>query len=362
MSSQISVPLSQLPIAWSAVFAELTPSVVLPRNGAVEAPPSRPESWESSGAAVRRSNREPRTGNWQLPGVVPASRLGDRPRPAMAASGVAAVDALCGGLPRGALTEICGPASSGRTSLLLAAMAQATARGEVVALVDANDCFDPASAEAAGVELKRVLWVRCRQQGRMPNADCRMETCKQSAIGIRQSALRKEYSAIEQALKAADLLLQAGGFGMVIVDFGDVPEQVARRVPLTSWFRFRRAVEHTDTVLLAVTREACAKSCASLVLRLTAGRLVTGAEAPSNNDAGVTGLKPGASTVVPGASRAPGVSTALPGTSTGAPVHARLLHGLEIRAEVLRDAVQGKKPVQSAARFATQTEWKRNIG
>jgi hypothetical protein len=268
-------------------------------------------------APSRRSDWEPKSRNWKLPGIMLASRLGDRPRPAMAASGVAAVDALTGGFPRGALTEICGAASSGRTSLLLAAMAQATARGEVVALVDAGDCFDPASAEAAGVDLKRVLWVRCNNF-RLPISDCRMAR-KQSAIGNRKSAI---YGPVEQALKATDLLLQAGGFGMVVVDCGDVPEQVARRVPLTSWFRFRRAVEHTDTVLLAMTREACAKSCASLVLKLTAdGRRLT-----------------------------------------ADPPHAQLLSGLEIRAEVLRDAVQGKKPVQSAARFASATDWQRKLG
>src|SRR5271165_3550951 len=76
-------------------------------------------------------------------------------------TGVAEVDAIAGGLPQGCLTEIFGPASSGRTSLMLAAMAEATGGGDVCALVDAGDAFDPASAAAAGVRLERLLWVRC---------------------------------------------------------------------------------------------------------------------------------------------------------------------------------------------------------
>ena len=97
----------------------------------------------------------------ELPPVVAASRLADRPAAATVASGIEALDALTGGLPRGGLSEICGPASSGRSSVLMAVMARMTAQGEVCALVDASDSFDPKSAEAAGVELRRVLWVRC---------------------------------------------------------------------------------------------------------------------------------------------------------------------------------------------------------
>src|SRR5215475_8956059 len=83
-----------------------------------------------------------------------------RPLPELVRTGVSEVDAATGGLPRGCLTEIIGPASSGRTSLLLAILAEATARDEICALVDTDDAFDPASAEAAGVRLQRVLWVR----------------------------------------------------------------------------------------------------------------------------------------------------------------------------------------------------------
>ena len=93
--------------------------------------------------------------------VTPASQLDIRPAPEMVSCGIPALDALTGGLPRGCLTEICGPASSGRTTVLLAALAAATRRGEFCAVVDASDALDPRSAAAVGVELSRLLWVRC---------------------------------------------------------------------------------------------------------------------------------------------------------------------------------------------------------
>jgi recombination protein RecA len=158
-----------------------------------------------------------------------------RPLPERVRSGVPELDAATGGLPRGCLTEILGPASSGRTSLLLAILAEATARGEVCALVDAEDSFDPASASHAGVHLDRLIWVRSAHNA-------------------------------EHALKAADLLIQGGGFGLVVMDLGDTPPQNARRISLTSWFRLRRAVENTPTVLLSVARQSNAKTCASLML------------------------------------------------------------------------------------------------
>jgi hypothetical protein len=162
-----------------------------------------------------------------------------RPAPECVPTGIPALDAGVpsgpGGLPRGCLTEIFGPASSGRTSLLLSILAQATHREEVCALVDAEDAFDPASASNTGVRLDRLLWVRSANNA-------------------------------EHALKAADLLIQGGGFGMVVLDLGDTPPATARRISLTSWFRLRRAVENTPTVLVSVARQSNAKTCASLQL------------------------------------------------------------------------------------------------
>ena len=100
--------------------------------------------------------------------VMPASRLEVPPVPEMISSGIRELDALTGGLPRGCLTEICGPASSGRTSILLAALASITRQGEVCALVDSSDALDPASARTAGVEMERLLWVRCGKKNAPP--------------------------------------------------------------------------------------------------------------------------------------------------------------------------------------------------
>ena len=102
-------------------------------------------------------------------GILPASQLEVRPIPEMASSGISALDALTGGLPRGCLTEICGPASSGRTTVLLAALAAATRRGEYCALIDASDALDPHSMAAAGVDLDRLLWVRCGESSSPKN-------------------------------------------------------------------------------------------------------------------------------------------------------------------------------------------------
>ena len=169
-------------------------------------------------------------------------RWRERPTPDLLPTGIAELDAVTGGLPRGALTGIYGPASSGRTSLLLSLLAEATRRQEFCALVDATDSLDPASAQAADVDLSRLLWIRCAGNA-------------------------------EHALKAADLLVASGGFGMVAMDLGDVAQQTARRISLASWFRLRRVVEHTPTVLVALEREPNAKTCASLVLDLHGSKI-----------------------------------------------------------------------------------------
>jgi hypothetical protein len=174
-----------------------------------------------------------------LAGRIPAPfAYRDRRAVDTASSGIPEIDRLAGGLPRGGLTEICGPPCSGRTSLLLSALAARTAQAEVCALVDGRDGFDPHAAQAAGVQLEQLLWVRCRE--------------------------------MEQALRATDLLLRGGGFGLIAVDLADMAPETVRGVPLNAWFRFRRAVEDTPAILLLLEQESNAKTCASLVLRLDA--------------------------------------------------------------------------------------------
>jgi hypothetical protein len=185
-------------------------------------------------AAVLKKQFEAELGgllNWQ-----------SRPKPDTVSTGIAAVDGVIGGLPRGSLTEIFGPASSGRTSLLISILAEASARRESCALVDAADAFDPASAEAAGVQLERVLWIRCGHNA-------------------------------EHALKATDLLIQGGGFGVVAMDLADTPQAAARRISMVSWFRLRRAVEYTPTVLVTLAQRSNAKTCASLMLECARERV-----------------------------------------------------------------------------------------
>lgn len=163
----------------------------------------------------------------------------DRRASETASTGIDEIDLLTGGLPRGALTEIFGPACSGRTSLLVSALGTRTAHAENCALIDASDAFDPCRAEVAGVDLKQLLWVRCRN--------------------------------INHALRATDLLLHGGGFGFVCLDLSDIAPETVRKISLDGWFRFRRAVENTETILMVVEQESNAKTCASLVLKLEAG-------------------------------------------------------------------------------------------
>jgi|SRR5579885_251673 len=273
-------------------------------------------------------------------------------------SGVRELDGvLGGGFPRGSLVELYGPASSGRTSLAFSLLAQATERQEACAFVDVSDSLDPVSLAAAGVELPRLLWIRCGEnQGREPDlmassyfAPANQETQQVSAAdsvskrpmprhgwrhpresmrgvdkaipalvgkqaasaesaqihivarcageqverdrepprrGIRPQrplpSLRKfdpprqvqrgsrsttPWKRLEQALKTTDLLLHGGGWGVVVFDLGGVSWVDARRIETSIWFRFRRAIENTSTILLLLGEESFAKSCASLVLR-----------------------------------------------------------------------------------------------
>jgi hypothetical protein len=198
-----------------------------------------------------------------------------RSTPKLMPTGIASVDALTGGIPLGCLTEICGAASSGRTSVLMAMIAQCMRRGEICALVDASDAFNPQSAADVGVDLERLLWVRCGEQDKSQSVPSAV------ADGLGRKRLNPPATAggtdkitrwpdLEQALKATDLLLQAGGFGLVILDLADIPVSAARRVPLTTWFRFRRTVENTSTALVVVEEQPHAKNCASLVMEFAA--------------------------------------------------------------------------------------------
>ena len=288
--------------------------------------------------------------------ILPASQLGIRPAPEMASSGISALDALTGGLPRGCLTEICGSASSGRTTVLLAALAAATRRGEYCALLDASDALDPRSVEAAGVDLDRLLWVRCGEDNAGPSkksavappssrtlrqggdfdfpsvcpisrAPFAREACpepvervgisSQTALNFGETNSRAEHR-LEQALRATDLLLESGGFGLIVLDLADLPPQSARRIPLTTWFRFRRAVEHKPTILLAIEQQPIAGSCSSLRLQL-------------------------------------GVPSTQHPIPSSKPSHTNLLTELQIRTELVHSRLE-RKPSRSIS-FESKTAW-----
>jgi len=290
----------------------------------------------------------------KLAGVTLASRLEIRAAPETVSSGISEIDTLIGRLPRGCLTEVCGPASSGRTSLLLAAIAAATRRQEICALVDTSDALDPPSAPAAGVDLQRLLWVRCCASNREGHDFSRANKTfpKTRTLAPEKKKNAKSEDAVEQALRVTDLLLQSGGFGLIAIDLGDVPIKTARRIPLTSWFRFRRAVEHTPTVLLVISQQSCAQTCASLLLRLEGEKLSALSYQRSVNAHFGNALDS-----MVGVSRAEEVF-ANPGTSAcEVPNHAQLLQGLSIRAEVLRSRLE-RKPVRSdRAAFKTKMFW-----
>ena len=173
------------------------------------------------------------------------------------ATNIVRLDAcLRGGLPRGQLCELAGPHSSGRTTLLLQLIGAATRRGEIAALVDTCDRLDVGAAVAAGVDLDRLLWIRgaiTQQRALSPSG--------RDAI---------EWS-VDRALKALNLVLQAGGFGVVAIDLADIPLVTLKRLPFTTWLRVQRVIAGSDTACVLVVPEPLARSAGGLTVSL-AGR------------------------------------------------------------------------------------------
>ncbi len=208
----------------------------------------------------------------------------------VAATGIDEADRLLeGGLPVGAISEITGPASSGRTSMVLAFLARRTAEERVCAWVDASDSFDPESAAANGVNLRRLLWVRCGE-AKAPGEGWRSPTfapdhpteedLSVGATGRREDGTRREvnnigrklrgerkpWTRLDRALRATDLLLQTAGFAAIVLDLGDVAPEHAMRIPLATWFRFRQAADLTRCSLVVIGQAAYAQSSAAVAL------------------------------------------------------------------------------------------------
>jgi hypothetical protein len=171
-------------------------------------------------------------------------------------TGMADLDTrLEGGLPRGHVSEVIGPASSGRLAVIVSALAGATDRGEAVALIDPIDMFDPVSAAAARIDFQRMLWVR-----------------GESSLSSRVS-LSTEYGTLQKSLdrgvKALNMVLQAGGFGLVVLDLGEMAPHVIKRLPYTTWLRLQRVIESSETACVLIGREPIARSAGGVTVLLT---------------------------------------------------------------------------------------------
>jgi hypothetical protein len=202
--------------------------------------------------SLLRRHKLDRTLTSTLPPLDPSSSAGRR---AVAATGVSAIDhRLGGGFPCGQLSEIVGPRSSGRASLLLQILAAATARGELVALVDALDMFDVESASRAGIECSRLLWIR-------GHAAVSAGFCRDS-----------NQRSIEQAIRALGLVLSAGNFGLVAFDAGEAPPDALKRLPFTTWLRLQRLIEGGQTACVLVGSEPMARSTAGVTVTLGQAR------------------------------------------------------------------------------------------
>ena len=258
------------------------------------------------------------------------------PYPA-APTGIQEIDLLLhGGLPVGAITEITGPECSGRTSLALTFVAGLTQAGKVCAWIDVSDALHPESAAAIGVDLARLLWIRCGSAGTqepckaisnsgsssriaekspktkpgLPQGGSGHPRMEANGLSIAVSDLlaprcaeplhkprpqrlsitpqatpspttfqkaprkTKSWARLDQALRVTDLLLQAGGFSCIVLDMGSLNAEYALRVPLATWFRFRAAAERLQSNVLLLTQHACSKSSAGLLLRLDPGPIL----------------------------------------------------------------------------------------
>jgi RecA DNA recombination protein len=147
------------------------------------------------------------------------------------------LSSLVAGLPRGCISEIVGQRSAGCAALLHSILAESIARGEICALVDGANGFDPANALRNGVTLQQLLWVRCGRR-------------------------------MDRALKVADVLLHTGGFGVVALDLYGIAPGTLRKISLSWWYRFRRAIEHSPTILVIAGDHAVSGSCASCVIEI----------------------------------------------------------------------------------------------
>ena len=188
---------------------------------------------------------------------------GDR----LVSTGIASLDAtLGGGVPRGQISEIVGMGSTGRTAIVQSMLAGVTGRGELAALVDTLDRFDPPSAVAAGVALDRLLWVRGEEAADVQMAlDPAWEPSRARPGQPRQTPIGR---ALGRAIKAVSLVLSAGGFGLVVLDVADVPRRTLDGLPYTTWLRLQRLMAASDTACVVIAGAPLARSTGGRTIRL----------------------------------------------------------------------------------------------
>lgn len=221
-----------------------------------------PSRWYASHEAKQNRMSLPRS-RAHLEALLQARRLdgtlaGRVPATGLLSTGLPELDTtLGGGWPRGHVSEIVGPASSGRTRVLVSTLAAATTRGDVAAWIDTVDRGDPAGAAAAGVRLSHVLWVRG-----MPLSPGVL------AIRPRRGDPDLTHTVLQRALKAAHLVAQAGGFGVIALDLCDMPAFALRQVPASTWLRLHRAVEGRESVLVVLGADPITRSAGGVSVRV----------------------------------------------------------------------------------------------
>ena len=254
-----------------------------------------------------------------------------------AATGDTTLDAyLGGGFPRGQVSELTGPRSSGRASVVLSALAAATARGELTAIIDLLDMFDVESAAAAGIALDRLLWVR-------GHVVINPGMCRDS-----------NQRAIEQAMRACALVLQAGNFGLVVFDAAEAPTDAIRRLPFTTWLRLQRMVEGSSTACVLVGSEPMARSAAGLSIRTsTMGIGGVGDREIGNWEIGNWGI--GNWGIGNGGIRNGGIGDSGIGErGMGGRFSGRMFDGLDVRAKVVR--ARAGRSVDGSVQLSTRAD------
>jgi hypothetical protein len=197
----------------------------------------------------------------------------------VASLGLADLDGhLGGGWPRGHVSELTGPLSAGATWVACASLAAATRRGELAALIDPVDTFDPESAATAGFVWPHLLWVRGTGLG-VPSVRLARGTSGRPRVGrddaphvARGFSPEKSswHEAVQRALKALTLILQAEGLAVVVLDLHGIPPAVVRQLPLTTWRRVQRIVEGRETACVLMHGESVGRSAGGVTLALEA--------------------------------------------------------------------------------------------